>query len=94
MLNCDLLIKNGEIATATDSYKGDIAIKNGKIIQIGESSRRLPLKISSRRAVSARRLEIHRRVARTVALRAVGGIDRRVCVRRSSSALLPCKAEV
>ena len=51
-------------------------------------------KISSRRAVSARRLEIHRRVARTVALRAVGGIDRRVCVRRSSSALLPCKAGV
>ena len=36
MLNCDLLIKNGEIATATDSYKCDIAIKNGKIIEIVE----------------------------------------------------------
>ena len=37
-----------------------------------------PEKIRSRRAVSARRPEIRRRVARTEALRAVGGKSRRV----------------
>ena len=49
-------------------------------------------KIRSRRAVCARRREVHRRVAREVALRAVGDIDRRVCGRRSSSACLPGSA--
>ena len=51
-------------------------------------------KISSRRAVRARRPESVPRVARTEELRAVGGIDRRVCVRRSLSAFLPCEAGV
>ena len=32
----DLLIKNGTIVTATESYTGDIAVKDGKIICIGE----------------------------------------------------------
>ncbi len=33
--NIDLLIKNGKIATASDFYQADIAIKNGVISQIG-----------------------------------------------------------
>ncbi len=33
----DKIIKNGTIITATDTYKADIAIKDGKIIMIGES---------------------------------------------------------
>ena len=35
MSTCDLLIKNGNIATASDFYKADIAVNNGKIFQIG-----------------------------------------------------------
>lgn len=31
----DLLIKNGRIVTATDSFQADVAVKDGKIIQIG-----------------------------------------------------------
>jgi len=32
----DLIIKNGTIITATDTYKADIAVKNGKIALIGQ----------------------------------------------------------
>ena len=32
----DLLIKNGTIVTATEKYTGDIAVKDGKIVCIGE----------------------------------------------------------
>src|SRR4051812_49232687 len=31
----DIIIKGGHIATATETYKGDIAIKDGKIAAIG-----------------------------------------------------------
>ncbi|HBV53053.1 MAG TPA: dihydropyrimidinase, partial [Clostridiales bacterium] len=31
----DLLIKNGRIVTAADSFQADVAVKDGKIIQIG-----------------------------------------------------------
>lgn len=33
----DLIIKNGTIVTATDMYKADIAVKDGKISEIGEN---------------------------------------------------------
>ena len=36
MVNCDLLVKNGNIATSSEFYKADIAVKNGKIFQIGD----------------------------------------------------------
>ena len=32
----DLIIKNGTIITATDTYKADIGVKNGKIVLIGQ----------------------------------------------------------
>ena len=32
----DLIIKNGTIITATDTYQGDIAVKDGKIALIGQ----------------------------------------------------------
>ena len=32
----DLLIKNGTIVTAKESYKADIAVKDGKIALIGK----------------------------------------------------------
>ena len=35
MSDFDLLIKNGKIATASDCYQADIAIKDGVISQIG-----------------------------------------------------------
>ena len=31
----DLIIKNGTIVTATEMYKADIAVKDGKIVAIG-----------------------------------------------------------
>lgn len=34
--NMDLVIKNGVIVTATESYKADVAVKNGKIAMISE----------------------------------------------------------
>ncbi len=37
MSNYDLVIKNGTIITASDRYKADIAIKDGKIIEIASS---------------------------------------------------------
>lgn len=33
----DLIIKNGTIVTATDMYSADIAVKDGKISEIGEN---------------------------------------------------------
>ena len=36
MSDFDLLIKNGKIATASDFYQADIAIKDGVISQIGK----------------------------------------------------------
>lgn len=33
----DLIIKNGTIITATDTYKADVAVKDGKIVQIGQN---------------------------------------------------------
>ncbi len=36
MSKLDMVIKNGTIVTASDIYKGDIGIKNGKIAEIGE----------------------------------------------------------
>ena len=38
----DLLIKNGRIVTATDSFQADVAVKDGKIIQIGTELAALP----------------------------------------------------
>ncbi|BDR72950.1 dihydropyrimidinase [Clostridium tetani] len=35
MQNFDTIIKNGTIVTASDTYKGDIGIKDGKVVQIG-----------------------------------------------------------
>ncbi|KGI39652.1 dihydropyrimidinase [Clostridium tetani] len=35
MQNFDTIIKNGTIVTASDTYKGDIGIKDGKLVQIG-----------------------------------------------------------
>ena len=32
----DLVIKNGTIVTASDSYKADIGIMNGKIVALGQ----------------------------------------------------------
>ena len=37
MSNYDLVIKNGTIITASDRYKADLAIKDGKIIEIASS---------------------------------------------------------
>ena len=33
----DLLIKNGTVVTATDMYKADVAVKNGKIATVGQN---------------------------------------------------------
>ena len=33
----DLIIKNGKIVTATDCYTADVAVKDGKIVQIGQN---------------------------------------------------------
>ncbi len=33
----DTIIKNGTVVTATDTYKADVGIANGKIVQIGEN---------------------------------------------------------
>lgn len=33
----DLLIKNGTVITATDTYKADVAVKDGKIVMIGQN---------------------------------------------------------
>ena len=33
----DLLIKNGTIVTALETYLGDIAVDNGKIVCIGQN---------------------------------------------------------
>ena len=37
MSNYDLVIKNGTIVTASDKYKADLAIKDGKIVEIATS---------------------------------------------------------
>lgn len=37
MSNYDLVIKNGTIITASDKYKADLAIKDGKIVEISSS---------------------------------------------------------
>ncbi len=33
----DTIIKNGTVVTATDTFKADVGISNGKIVQIGEN---------------------------------------------------------
>ena len=33
----DLLIKNGTIVTAKESYKADVAVNDGKIVAIGSN---------------------------------------------------------
>jgi dihydropyrimidinase len=38
----DLLIKNGTIVTAKSTFKADIAVKDGKILSIGQNIK--PLK--------------------------------------------------
>ena len=35
MSNFDLIVKNGQIATAADIYTADIGVKDGMITQIG-----------------------------------------------------------
>jgi dihydroorotase-like cyclic amidohydrolase len=35
--NYDLIIQNGTVATAADVFQADIGIKDGKIVQIGQS---------------------------------------------------------
>ncbi|MGO7583535.1 hypothetical protein ACC689_13520 [Rhizobium ruizarguesonis] len=37
MSNYDLIIQNGTVATAADVFQADIGIKDGKIVQIGQS---------------------------------------------------------
>lgn len=44
----DLVIKNGTIVTATDSYKADIAVKDGKIVMISKD-----VEVESRQEVDA-----------------------------------------
>ncbi|MBT7665265.1 MAG: dihydropyrimidinase, partial [Rhodospirillaceae bacterium] len=36
MSNFDLLIRNGTIATAADTFKADVAVKDGRIVALGE----------------------------------------------------------
>jgi len=35
-MRCELLIKNGTLVTATESYQGDVAVKDGKIALMGK----------------------------------------------------------
>ena len=37
MSNFDLLIRNGTVATAADTYAADVAVKDGRILALGEN---------------------------------------------------------
>ena len=37
MSNFDLLIRNGTVATAADTYAADVAVKDGRIVALGEN---------------------------------------------------------
>ncbi|MEM9317091.1 MAG: dihydropyrimidinase, partial [Pseudomonadota bacterium] len=36
MADLDLIVKNADIATATESFHGDIGIKDGRIVLLGQ----------------------------------------------------------
>ena len=36
MPNFDLLVRNGTVATAADTFAADVAVKDGRIVALGE----------------------------------------------------------